>query len=448
MAEAKVSESAAALSKTEGQVAEDQIVLDSLINTEALGDQVQFRAKKNSISSEKAAVPCKTRCKDGVLRYRGYFYGILSAFLMAITNVFIKKVKIFTGSDLTLVRYALQFTCMAIILRYKKLPFIGPKDLRKPLILRGTIGLVGLLSVHFAVKLIDPSDTLAVFNSSIVITAIFARIFLKEKLSLAHIFSIVLTVTGIVLISQPTFLFAKKTSNSTAATPPTCQANQTRANCTSSQASSGPAAVPEATYRLVGIGLAFLGSVASGIVPVVIKHLSNHQVHFASMIIYATYFGIPVSSAISIIMIALGKGSRDMSIFKDPYLLTIQLFYAILAASAGLASQVLWNLALKHEDASKVSVMRSLELVFVFFQQYIFLGITSNVFSIVGAMLIFLGALGIILYKILDKKYSIKASPTPSPNKDEKGLGEPTVSEPAEEHRKCNIFKKIIFYKL
>ena len=57
----------------------------------------------------------------------------------------------------------------------------GPKSQRKLLTIRAFVGTSGLVTFYFAFKLIDPSDCLAIAQSSIIITAIFAKIFLKEK---------------------------------------------------------------------------------------------------------------------------------------------------------------------------------------------------------------------------------------------------------------------------
>ncbi len=58
--------------------------------------------------------------------------------------------------------------------------------------------------------MIPASDVVAINHCTIIFLAIIARIFLKELLGIPHIFAIILTFFGVVLISKPTFIFGMK----------------------------------------------------------------------------------------------------------------------------------------------------------------------------------------------------------------------------------------------
>jgi hypothetical protein len=90
--------------------------------------------------------------------------------------------------------------------------------------------------------------------------------------------------------------------------------------------------------------------------------------------------------------------------------LPLETLFVFLSASLGLLSQIGWNLAIKYEDASKSTVVRSSNIVFVFLLQYLFLQIASDFWSIIGAVAIIFGVLFIIVFKVLDEKFSIEAA--------------------------------------
>ena len=60
--------------------------------------------------------------------------------------------------------------------------------------------------------MLTPSDAAALGNTSIIFTAVLARIFLKEQLGVIHFVAITLTITGVIFISKPSFLFGSLTA--------------------------------------------------------------------------------------------------------------------------------------------------------------------------------------------------------------------------------------------
>jgi hypothetical protein len=66
-------------------------------------------------------------------------------------------------------------------------------------------------------------------------------------------------------------------------------------------------------------------------------------------------------------------------------------------------NQIIFNLSLQYEDASKISIIKTTELFFIFLMQYFFLDIKTDYLNMIGAFLILTSTLIIILYKILDQ---------------------------------------------
>lgn len=130
--------------------------------------------------------------------FRGFLFAILSELSLAISNVFIKKAELFSDMDQALVRYCLNFISMFVLIKIYKQSM--KKTFRKAgcmLLTRGLIGTFSILFTMRSLKLIDPSDTIALVNLNIVFVAILAKFFLPDaKLSIYHYISIPITLVG------------------------------------------------------------------------------------------------------------------------------------------------------------------------------------------------------------------------------------------------------------
>lgn len=73
-----------------------------------------------------------------------------------------------------------------------------------------TLGFFGAITVIiglFSVMFLEPSDVSTLNNLTIISTAVLARVVIKEKLSPVHILATVLSITGILFIVKPAFIF-------------------------------------------------------------------------------------------------------------------------------------------------------------------------------------------------------------------------------------------------
>lgn len=157
--------------------------------------------------------------------------------------------------------------------RIKKLNPLGPQKQRKLLFFRGCVGTCALLTFYFAFKLLDPSDCIAIVHSSVIITSILARIFLKEKLTIAHIVALLLTAVGIFLISKPKSLFNEILHLNHAS----CNSSElNNANCThayhsfnnTEKTSHQNGHIDTSIYLTLGILLSLCSALANGTVQV------------------------------------------------------------------------------------------------------------------------------------------------------------------------------------
>lgn len=168
----------------------------------------------------------------GIAAYKGTFLALITGFGLASVNVVMKMSKNFSPGDFAFVRYIVLLIFVYAVLKFKKLDILGPREHFKLLCFRGFIGSCSILTFYFASILLSPSDALTIVHMNILLTAFMSRIFLKEKLSIAHLIAIFLTINGIIFIAKPTFIFAKFIPNTeielaTKFTNETAQENET-----------------------------------------------------------------------------------------------------------------------------------------------------------------------------------------------------------------------------
>ena len=358
-------------------------------------------------------------------KWRGVIYALMAAFFYALLNVPLKKCQLLNSSEIAMIRFFVQLIILLPIALVFKHNIFGVKGQRAMLSLRSIIGTLSLMSFYFSVTLINPSDTVALFNCFVIFVSIFARIFLKEKLTLVHLLALTLSMIGIFLISQPEFLFGHSSLTSNVSF-------QDNGNSTSSylelSAKSG-------YIRYVGSGFALFGALAYTFVALVTKALTNVKAHVSVILVYSSYFGLPISFLISIVLILTGVEKRPRFSVDEATqnILLWDIFFSSISACFGACAQLLTNTAIKLEDVNKVALLESTDLIFNFIFQYLFLNIKSNYLNTLGASLIFIAILLVMGFKIIDKKNDkkLRLAVTSSSNKS----------------NFWESFKKVFFYK-
>lgn len=168
--------------------------------------------------------------------------------------------------------------------------------------------------------------------------------------------------------------------------------------------------LPLSISILIGVIFAISSACFSSGVAILLKKLSNHKVHFSVAIVYASYFGLPFTIALSAFALITGVERKNAELYSTWDSLLWQCGYSLTSAACGVFSQILMNLSLKYEEASKISIIRTSDLFFTFLLQLIILDIHSNYLSIVGALLIFVATIIVLLFKLVDQKWNKKHS--------------------------------------
>jgi drug/metabolite transporter (DMT)-like permease len=319
----------------------------------------------------------------------------------SIAAVIVKKSHLLSGSEQTTIRYLIQMILMSLVICYKKLDIRDYRSQSYLLATRAFLGVIGLISAYFALSLIDPADSSSIINSSIVITAILSRVVLGEKMSIVHVVSIFTAVVGIVFISQPSFIFPYQSRAFDDATNQSVYSNLssfTSVNHKKENSSSFNTAI--------GLMLASFTAFALSGVTVILKKLSTKKVHYSVNILFTSMLGLPVSILLSLALNLTAQSKLLQNARQMPGELATHVLYSCVSSVVGVMAQVMFNLSLQYEDASKVSIIKTSEIFFSFLLQYLLLSIESNVFKIVGGVLIFISGSAILTYKIFDQKHA------------------------------------------
>lgn len=133
----------------------------------------------------------------------GVLYMLFASFLFAIMGAFAKLASEHMSS-LEVVFFRNIFGVLIIGYALYKNPVIQKGGKPFLLFLRGVMGFLALLAYFYNIAHIPLGDAVTYSKTAPIFTAIFAWLFLKERLSLASWFGVFIGFFGIVLIAQPT----------------------------------------------------------------------------------------------------------------------------------------------------------------------------------------------------------------------------------------------------
>ena len=87
--------------------------------------------------------------------------------------------------------------------------------------------------------------------------------------------------------------------------------------------------------------------------------------------------------------------------------LPMDLFYSGVGAVLSIVGQIFLNISLKYEDATKIAIVKTIDVFFSFTLQYLLLNIKVDLFSLIGAVSIISGTFVILLFKLFELKYEM-----------------------------------------
>lgn len=363
--------------------------------------------KPADVKPEKGTCPLLNDIKNSLKKVRGYIFGLLFAFSMCMANILIKMSPSLDGSNHSAVRYTIQILVMAYFIKRNKLEFFGPKSHRKLLIFRGVIGSTAVIMSFFSIRYLDVSDVETLTNSCVIITAIFSRIFLKEKLTFCHIIALILTITGVFFIIRPSFLFGFEENLEHFFNVNLTSTHHVLGDVNSTLNHHKLLEIKDHNNRefietIIGVTMVLISATCMSAAQVSIRKLCLGKVHFSITSVYPAMIGLPCSLLISFVLIETNTSHKDL--VEEADILPLQIFYSICAGILGTCGIIFLNKGLHYEDATKIGMVKTMGVFFSFILQYLLLDITVDFLGILGAIFVVTGTISVMAIKLFETR--------------------------------------------
>ncbi|KAL6095012.1 slc35g1 [Pungitius sinensis] len=289
----------------------------------------------------------------------GLFYALLSTVFFSVIAVLVKSIQGVHAIEISAIRCFFQMLFTLPLLIYHKTGFLGPRDKRVYLVLRGLIGSNAMILLFYAVQQMPLADATVIMFSNPVFTSLLAWIFLKERCTIWDCVFTVFTISGVLLIARPPFLFGEQLRGI------------------------------EGNYgnHLKGTIAAFAGAIGAAFTFVVLRKMGKSVHYYLSVWYYAVIGFVECVIAVSV----LGE-------WKIPYCGRDR-WLLMLIAVLGIAGQTFLTKALQIEKAGPVALMRTLDVVLAFIFQFIFFNRAPTMWSLGGALCVVLSTSGVALQK-------------------------------------------------
>jgi drug/metabolite transporter (DMT)-like permease len=239
---------------------------------------------------------------------QGYMYGILFAFSICMANILVKMAPTLDAGNHGCIRYFIQLIFMSAFIKKNNLEFFGPTSQRRLLFFRGFTGAISIILSFSAIRYLDVSDVETITNSNVLITAIFSRLFLNERMTISHVVALALNIVGVIFVLRPSFLFGIEQNiehmfhvNLTQSHP---IVSTTFSNYTSLNSTANLLNWPkhkstdiidhsnrEMYESIFGVCLVLLSASAMSISHVAVRKLSLGKIHFSVSSIYPAFIG-------------------------------------------------------------------------------------------------------------------------------------------------------------
>ncbi|XP_026171297.1 solute carrier family 35 member G1 [Mastacembelus armatus] len=289
----------------------------------------------------------------------GLFYGFLSTVFFSIIAILVKTIQDVHAVEISAIRCFFQMLFVMPLLIYHKTGFLGPRDKRLYLVLRGFIGSNAMILLYYAVQQMPLADAIVIMFSNPVFTSLLAWIFLKEKCTIWDCVFTMFTLTGVILIARPPFIFGGHLHGIEG----------------------------DYTNHIKGTIAAFAGAIAAACTFVVLRKLGKSVHYYLSVWYYAVIGFIECIITVSV----LGEWKIPFC-GRDRWML-------MLIAVLGIVGQTFLTKALQIEKAGPVSLMRTVDVVLAFIFQFIFFNRAPTLWSLGGALCVVASTSGVALRK-------------------------------------------------
>ncbi|CAE6365930.1 unnamed protein product [Rhizoctonia solani] len=307
-------------------------------------------------------------------RNQGLFIIAASQFFFSLMNL---SVKFLTALDdpvptleVVAIRMFITYVCCQVYMFIAGVPdpILGPKGVRKWLVIRGVVGFFGLFGLYYSLHYMSLSDATVLTFLAPTVTAAFGFLFLREAVSWKQAVAGLASLAGVVLIAKPTSLFGGSDRADTGA-------------------GAGGPVVTEAE-RMVAVGVAMLGVLGASAAYISLRVIGKraHPMHTMS---YFSVWCVLVS-------VVAGIATHGQWVFPRQWTWIGML---IIVGLFGFLAQLFLTLGLQRETASRGSMVLYIQIVFSLIFERIAFGVSPSGLSLLGTCVIIASAIFVALNK-------------------------------------------------
>lgn len=245
----------------------------------------------------------------------------------------------------------------------------GPKEIRHLLVIRGFVGFIGVFGLYYSLQYLSLSDAVAITFLIPMVTAFLAWILLKERYSFLEGICGLISLSGVLLIAKPKFLFGKESESETSV--------DDKIESSLSE------------LRLLATGVGLLGVLGAAGVYIILRKIGKH----AHPLLSVSYFAL-ITCIISFFSL-LFIPSLSFALPQNNY----QWFLFLLIGVSGFFMQFCLTAGVQRVKAGKSSLMIYTNMVFAVFWDLTIWGHFPGILSLLGTILIIANAYIVIRYK-------------------------------------------------
>jgi drug/metabolite transporter (DMT)-like permease len=307
-----------------------------------MDDQLKETVCFNRLLEKSKVIPCA-----------GIFLALVSGTIFATAGFIVKLLPDVNPLEIVVVRSMVQMIAMMPVIMFYNIPVLGVPGERAILFTRALLSSFGFLAYYAAVHMIPLSDAIVIDFSSSAFVYIFACIYLREECGFFQCMTVATTMAGVLMIAKPAFLFGSGSSSG------------------SSILAAGDDDIDPVT-RATGTALAVISCLATANAMIMIRKmtktptLTNANAYSLASIISG------IAAITFMAMVFHGKEVADFSSITIPKT-TYEIVLLIANGLCGAAGQMCLVAALKIEEASLVSLARTIDIVMAFVYQIFWL---------------------------------------------------------------------------
>ncbi|XP_051523173.1 solute carrier family 35 member G1-like isoform X2 [Myxocyprinus asiaticus] len=289
----------------------------------------------------------------------GLLYSLLASVFFSVAALLVKKIEGIHAIEISAIRCFFQMLFVMPAMIYYKTGFLGPRGMRIFLFLRGFLGSNAMILLYYAILQMSLADATVIMFSNPVFTALLAWIFLKEKCTIWDVIFTIFTLTGVILIARPPFLFGGEV----------------------------PGIEGDYTNHIKGTAAAFTGAVGAACTMVILRKIGK-SVHYYLSVWYYAVLGL---IECVIVLFILDEWTIPSCGWDRWTLMAVGLL--------GIAGQTFLTKALQIEKAGPVALMRTMDVVLAFILQFLFLNRKPTWWSLGGALCVISSTSGVAIRK-------------------------------------------------